>query len=141
MIDFESRSAHALLALARQRNGIYSASCARAFAHLHAAERLRRGLRRVLARHQLTDLQFALLVLLLASEADPIPMAVLARDAGVSRTAVTDAFDTLEAAGLALRIRDGRDRRIIYGQITAFGRAKINQSVDDYLRAVVCSQS
>lgn len=137
MIDFESRSAHALLALARQRNGIYSASCARAFAHLHAAERLRRGLRRVLARHQLTDLQFALLVLLLASEADPIPMAVLARDAGVSRTAVTDAFDTLEAAGLAERTRDTRDRRITRGRITIAGGRKIASTIDDYLRVLM----
>lgn len=133
MIDFESQSARTLLALAGGRNGIDAARCSLAFAHLGAAERLRGCLRRALARHRLSDLQFAILVLLLAAEPDSVPMAVLAHRAGVSRSAVTDAFDSLDASGLASRARDRGDRRIIHGRITAAGREKIDKAIGDYL--------
>lgn len=133
MIDFESQSARKLLALAGGRNGIEAARCSLAFAHLASAERLRCRLRSALARHQLSDLQFAILVLLFEVEPEPIPMAVLANHSGVSRSAVTDAFDGLEASGLASRTRDRSDRRIVHGRITAAGREKVDQAVDDYL--------
>ena len=133
MIDFESQSARILLALARGRNRIDVARCSLAFAYLGTAERLRSGLRRALARHKLSDLQFAILVLLFAAEPASVPMAVLAHRAGVSRSAVTDAFDGLDASGLASRARDRDDRRIIHGRITAAGREKIEKAIDDYL--------
>lgn len=136
MIDFESQAARTLLDSAGRRHGIDVARCEISFAQLSAAERLRGHLRGALARHRLTDLQFALLVLLRAGDAEPIPMAVLARGAGVSRTAVTDAFDLLEASGLAQHARDGRDRRIIRGRITANGRQRIDLAIDDYLRVI-----
>jgi DNA-binding MarR family transcriptional regulator len=133
MIDFESQSARTLLALAGGRNGIDAARCSLAFAYLGDAERLRGCLRSALARHRLSDLQFAILVLLFAAEPDSVPMAVLAHRAGVSRSAVTDAFDGLDASGLASRARDRRDRRIIHGRITAAGHEKIDKAIDDYL--------
>ncbi len=133
MIDFESQSARTLLALAGGRNGVDAARCSLAFAHLGAAERLRRCLRSALARHRLSDLQFAILVLLFAAEPESVPMAVLARHAGVSRSAVTDAFDGLDASGFASRARDHDDRRIIYGKITAAGRKRVDKAIDDYL--------
>ena len=135
MIDFESQSVRALLGLANGRNGIDPASCARAFAHLSTAERLRCSLRNALIRHRLSDLQFAVLVLLYDVDPEPIPMAVLAHRAGVSRSAVTDTFDCLIVSGLASRDRDCRDRRIIRGQITTAGRQKANQAINDYLQA------
>ncbi len=133
MIDFESQSARTLLALASGQNGIDAERCALVFAHLGAVEQLRCCLRSALARHQLSDLQFAILVLLFEVEPEPIPMAILANHAGVSRSAVTDAFDSLEASGLASRARDRRDRRIIHGRITAAGREKVDKALDDYL--------
>ena len=133
MIDFDSQSARTLLEFAGGRNGIDSARCSLAFAHLSTAERLRSGLRGALARHGLSDLQFAILVVLLAVEPEPTPMAILANRTGVSRSAVTDAFDGLEATGLASRARDRRDRRLIRGRITAAGCEKIDKAIDDYL--------
>lgn len=133
MIDFESQSARRLLALAGGRNGIDAARCSLTFAHLGIAERLRCCLRSALARHHLSDLQFAILVLLFEVEPEPIPMTVLAHQAGVSRSAVTDAVDSLEASGLASRTRDRGDRRIIHGRITAAGHKKIDKAIDDYL--------
>lgn len=135
MIDFDSQSARRLLALADGRDGIEAARCALAFAYLGAAERMRCGLRSALARHQLSDLQFAILVLLFDVDPEPVSMAVLADQAGVSRSAVTDAVDSLEASGLASRARDRRDRRIIHGRITAAGREKVDKAIDDYLYA------
>lgn len=135
MIDFESQSARRLLALAQGRNGIDAARCSLAFAHLGLAKRVRCCLRSALARHQLSDLQFAILVLLFEAEPEPIPMAILADQAGVSRSAVTDAVDSLEASGLASRGRDRSDRRIIRGRITAAGHEKIDRAIDDYLFA------
>lgn len=96
---------------------------------------MRGGIRRALARHQLSDLQFAILVLLFEVGPEPIPMAILADHAGVSRTAVTDALDALEASGFATRARDRRDRRVIQVRITAAGREKTDQAINDYLGA------
>lgn len=60
-------------------------------------------------------------------------MAVLANHAGVTRSAVTDAFDGLEASGLASRARDRGDRRIIQARITAAGHGKVDKAIDDFL--------
>ncbi|MBI2510981.1 MAG: hypothetical protein HYV96_03325 [Opitutae bacterium] len=139
MIDFESQSVRTLLALASAQRGIDSACCALAFDHLSTAERLRCCLRNALARHRLSDLQFAILVLLFAVEPEPVPMAVLARRSGASRSAVTDAFDGLVASNLAGRDRDCRDRRIMRGRLTAAGSQKADQAINDYLRVVADS--
>lgn len=135
MIDFKSQSARTLLALAGGRTGIDAARCALVFAHLGTAERLRRCLRSAVARHQLSDLQFAALVVLLALEPEPIPTAVLAEHTAVSRSAMTDALDKLEALGFATRTRDRRDRRVIYVRITLAGRETVDEAIDNYLRA------
>lgn len=120
MIDFESQSVRTLLTLAERDPEIDTAACTLAFAQLHSADRFRRDLRHALALHQLTDLQFAALVLLLAVEPEAMPMAVLARKAGVSRSAITDAFDGLIRSGLASRDYPGGHARceIRFGAIT-----------------------
>jgi DNA-binding MarR family transcriptional regulator len=135
MIDFESQSARTLLALAGDRSGIDPARCELAFAYLGAAARMRGDIRSALDRHQLSDLQFAILVLLFAGEPEPIPMATLADHAGVSRSAVTDALDGLEASAFATRARHRRDRRVIQVRITSAGREKADRTINDYLGA------
>lgn len=134
MVDFKSQSACTLLALAGRRNGIDCARCDLAFARLGSADRLRSDLRSALARHRLSDLQFAVLVVLFEREPEPVPMAVQAERAGVSRSAATDALDTLDALRLASRTRDHRDRRVIQVRITAAGRAKVDRAINDYLQ-------
>jgi len=64
MIDYESQAARTLLAIAGRQNGIDAARCGLVFAQLGTAARLRNRLREALARHQLSELQFATLVLL-----------------------------------------------------------------------------
>lgn len=137
MIDYESQSARTLLAIADRRGGAGAARCRLVFDHLAAAARLRRSLQRALTRHQLSELQFATLVVLSEAEPEPVPMAVLAEHAAVSRPAMTESLDKLEAQHWASRSRDRNDRRSIQVRITAAGREKVDRAIDDYLRAVV----
>lgn len=64
-------------------------------------------------------------------------MAVLAKHAAVSRSAVTDALDSLEALRFASRARDHGDRRILQVRITAAGREKVDEAINDYLHSVM----
>lgn len=136
MIDFESQSARILLALAGGRSGMDAARCARAFSHLGTAARIQREIRRALARHRLSDLQFAILVLLLQAGLESVPVSKLASHAGVSRSSTTVALDNLEGVGFASRLRDRLDRRVIQVRITAAGSDKAQRAIDDYLGAV-----
>jgi len=137
MIDYDSPAARTLLAIAGRRIGIDVALCRLAFVHLGAASRLRRGLQSTLTRHRLSELQFAILVVLFENEAKPIAMAVLARHAAVSRSAVTDALDSLEALRFASRAREHGDRRILLVRLTAAGRKTVDQAINDYLHCVM----
>lgn len=105
------------------------------FAHLDAAMQLRDRLREVLSRHRLSDLQFATLVVLLALEPQPPSTAAIAGHTQVSRSAMTEALDKLEALEFVTRIRSRRDRRVIHVQITKRGREAINAAIEDYLDA------
>jgi DNA-binding MarR family transcriptional regulator len=141
MNDYDSPAARALLAIAGRRAGFDAARCHVVFAQLAAGARLRRRLRGALARHRLSDLQFGVLTVLGESGPEPVSMAVLARQTAVSRSAVTDALDGLVTLGLADRVRDRRDRRIMLARITAAGRGKILPAINDYLHALVSAAS
>lgn len=136
MIDHESQSARMLLAIAERREKIDVERCCLAFAHLAKTARLRARLSDTLARHRLSDLQFAALVVLIEIQPEPISMALLAEHTSVSRSAMTEALDKLEALHFASRTRDRYDRRVIQVQITAAGRAKADRAIDDYFDVI-----
>lgn len=136
MIDYESPSARTLLAIARRRHGIDDERCRLAFEQLGAADRLRRCLHSTLVGHQLSDLQFAALVVLFDLEPRPISMAMLAEHIGVSRSAVTDAVDKLEALQLASRSHDSGDRRVTHMRISKAGHEKVDRVINDYLQVI-----
>jgi DNA-binding MarR family transcriptional regulator len=124
-----------LVAIAERRKGVDAARCRLALLHFESATLIHRGLRRALAGHKLSDLQFAMLVILFSTEPEPLSASVLAEHAGVSRAAVTDALDRLEAAGLIERTRDDFDRRVIYVRATPAGQEKVDRAINDYLHA------
>lgn len=124
-----------LITIAERRQGIDAARCRVALLHLETATLLHRSLRRVLAQHNLTDLQFAVLVILFSTEPEPISASVLAEHAAVSRASITDALDGLEFLRFASRVRDDSDRRMIYVRITALGQETVDAAIMDYLRA------
>ena len=130
-----------LITIAERRKGIDADRCRLALLHFETATLLHRSLRRALARHKLTDLQFAVLVILFSTEPEPISASVLAEHAAVSRAAITDALDKLEALQFASRARDDADRRIIYVRISAAGQETVDAAINDYLHAAADAAS
>ena len=124
-----------LVTIAERRQGVDAARCRLALLHFESATLIHRSLRRALTRHKLSDLQFAVLVILFSTEPEPLTASVLAEHAGVTRSAMTDALDKLEAAQLLGRTRDELDRRIIQVRITPTGQESVDQAINDYLRA------
>ena len=124
-----------LITIAERRKGIDADRCRLALLHFETATLLHRSLRRALARHKLTDLQFAVLVILFSTEPEPISASVLAEHAAVSRAAITDALDKLESLQFASRARDDSDRRIIYVRITPAGQEAVDAAINDYFHA------
>lgn len=122
-----------LITIAERRKGIDAARCRLALLHLETATLLHRSLRRALTTHKMTDLQFAVLVILFSTEPEPISASVLAEHAAVSRAAITDALDGLESLRFASRARDDSDRRVIYVRITAAGQEAVDAAIIDYL--------
>jgi len=125
-----------LIAIARQRQGLDAPRCAVVFEHLDTNALLQTALRRPLAEYQLSDLKFAVLVVLFTLDPDPSTPADLAQHTGVSRSAITDALDQLTAQKSIVRERDDRDRRTIYIRLTAAGRKVLDRALPPYLRAV-----
>lgn len=124
-----------LITIAERRSGIDAARCRLALLHLEAATPLRRGLHRTLALSKLSDLQFAILVVLFSTEPEPISASVLAEHTAVSRASITNSLDQLEALRLVIRTRDTLDRRVTYVQITPAGQEKVDAAINDYLHA------
>jgi DNA-binding MarR family transcriptional regulator len=124
-----------LVTIAGRRQGVDAARCRLALLHFESATLIHRSLRRALIRHKLSDLQFAVLVILFATEPEPLSASVLAEHADVTRSAMTDALDRLEAAGLLNRTRDQLDRRLVHVRITPVGLETVDRAINDYLRA------
>ena len=124
-----------LITIAERRQGIDAARCRLALLHMETATLLHRSLRRALVRHKLSDLQFAVLVILFSTEPEPLSASVLAEHAAVSRAAMTDALDKLESLRFANRSRDDSDRRVTYVRITPAGQEAVDRAINDYLRA------
>jgi DNA-binding MarR family transcriptional regulator len=130
-----SFAVQALISIADRRKGIDAARSRLALLHAETATLLHGSLRRALARRGLSDLQFAVLVILFSTEPEPLAASVLAEHAAVSRASITDALDKLEARHFVTRIRDDADRRVTYVRITATGQDMVDVAVNDYLHA------
>jgi DNA-binding MarR family transcriptional regulator len=72
-------------------------------------------------------------VTLFATDPSPISSAELAEHAGITRSAITDVLDRLEADRLIRRHRDTADRRIIYVTITEQGRAEVDAALTRFI--------
>jgi DNA-binding MarR family transcriptional regulator len=123
-----------LIAVARQRAGLDAPRCAVVFEHLDAAGAVHAPLHEALAEYQLSDLKFAVLVVLFTLDPDPSTPADLAQHTNVSRSAITDALDQLIAQKCIARERDHLDRRSIHIRLTAAGRKLMDRALTHYLR-------
>jgi DNA-binding MarR family transcriptional regulator len=66
-------------------------------------------------------------VLMLLSSRGPMPMSRLAALADVSLPSLTGIVDRMEERGLAERVRDERDRRVVVVQVTDRGRTSCEE--------------
>lgn len=124
-----------LVTIAERRKGVDAARCRLALLHFESATLLHRTLRRALVRHKLSDLQFAVLVILFSTEPEPLSASVLAEHACVSRSAMTEAIEKLVGLQYLSRTRDEYDRRVTYVRITPLGQETVDRAINDYLRA------
>lgn len=124
-----------VLAAARQRNGLDEARCHLVLEFLSTAAAANAALHRQLADLGLSELKFAVLVVLFALDPAPATPADLAIHTSVTRSAITDALDGLEARDLLVRQRDTHDRRLIYVQLTDAGRASADAALTRFLQA------
>ncbi len=122
-----------LLAVARQRPGFDEKRCRLALDCLVTGQAVRGALQTCLHQSGLSELRFAVLVILFALEPNATTAADLASHAGVTRSSITEALDGLQAHNFIRRQRDSVDRRAIYVRLTKAGRALAEEALLAYL--------
>lgn len=115
-----------LLAVARQRAAFDEQRCRLVLELIETTETVKSSLR---AHVGLPEGRFGALVSLFASDPSPVSSAELAEHTGISRSAITDVLDRLEADHFVARHRDTVDRRIIYVTLTDSGRTAIDAAI------------
>lgn len=136
MKRIDSFAVHTLLSVARQREGFDPERCRLVLEHIDTGASMHATLQRALAQHGISELQFAVLLVLFTLEPTPTGAAELAAYTAVSRSAITEALEHLEARQLVTRTRDAADRRIVSAQLTDAGRALIEPVTLEFLRTL-----
>ena len=115
-------------------------SACEAFLHLlRAGDESARVIETQLARHNITQGRFSVLMILLnrcAGEAQSLGPAELADAAGVSRATMTGLIDTLERAGLVPREPDTVDRRMMLVRLTARAEALMQEILPPHFQVM-----
>lgn len=113
-------------------------SACEAFLHLlRAGGESARVVETQLARHNITQGRFGVLMILLnrcEGDAQSLGPAELADAAGVSRATMTGLIDTLERDGLVTREPDTVDRRMMLVCLTPKGRALLEEILPDHFK-------
>ncbi len=91
---------------------------------------------RFLARHNISQGRFTVLMLLNRCAGAPSTPAELAEEAGVTRATMTGLIDTLEKDGIVSRAADATDRRTVLVAMTDSGRTLIENMLPDYFECV-----
>ena len=115
-------------------------SACEAFLHLlRAGDESARVIETQLARHNITQGRFSVLMILLnrcAGEAQSLGPAELADAAGVSRATMTGLIDTLERDGLVTREPDTVDRRMMLVRLTARAEALMQEILPPHFQVM-----
>jgi DNA-binding MarR family transcriptional regulator len=91
---------------------------------------------RFLARHNISQGRFTVLMLLNRCAENPSTPADLAAQAGVTRATMTGLIDTLVKDGIVTRAADSTDRRTVLVSLTKAGRKLIEAMLPDYFACV-----
>ena len=89
-----------------------------------------------LARHEISQGRFMVLMLLNRCAEQPSTPAELADEAGVTRATMTGLVDTLVKDRLVTRTNDSADRRTVLVQLTQPGRKLLAQMLPGYFASV-----
>ena len=126
-----------LLEAAKEFPDLDPSSC-EAFLHLlRAGDESARVAETNLARHNITQGRFGVLMILMnrcGSNAATLGPAELADAAGVSRATMTGLIDTLERDGLVTRAPDTVDRRMMLVRLTEKGRTLLEDILPDHFK-------
>ncbi|MEA3209895.1 MAG: hypothetical protein QOE70_2952 [Chthoniobacter sp.] len=89
-----------------------------------------------LARHNISQGRFTVLMLLNRCSNQPSTPAELAEEAGVTRATMTGLIDTLEKDGAVTREPGAHDRRAVLVRLTEAGQASLERMLPDYFACV-----
>lgn len=89
-----------------------------------------------LARHDLLQGRWWVLILLMREQNLTASPSVLAEKAGVTRATMTGLLDSLERTELIERIPDTEDRRMLQVRLTEKGQQRLDDVMPDYYRRV-----
>ena len=103
---------------------------------LRTADLVFEDIGRFLARHNISQGRFTVMMLLYRPWVESCTPASLAEESGVTRATMTGLIDTLEKDGMVLRQADARDRRTIHVVLTPAGRASMEAMLPDYFQCV-----
>lgn len=136
MKKVDTLAAHSLLSIARQREGFNAECCRLVLEHLDTTNALQTAIHHTLGAYQLSELQFGVLMVLFTLDPEPLGTAEIAMHTGVSRSAMTEAIDHLEARSLVTRTRESHDRRVSSVRLLDAGRALIEPATLHLLRTL-----
>lgn len=122
--------------MARQRLDLDVARCEAVFQLVAGGGAAEVELRGSIARHELSELQFDVLVVLFALAPRPVTPADLAHYTGFGRSAVSGAIGDLQARGLLHTERPPQDRRSVDVRLTEAGRQRTEAAATDLLGAL-----
>lgn len=111
-------------------------ACATLLGIIQTNRLIHQYLQGVLAGLGLTELKFITLVGLYAIDPEPATPALLADQAQVSRSAMTDTLDAMLAKNWILRAKATGDRRMIHIRLTELGRDIVEHASHPFLSAV-----
>lgn len=92
--------------------------------------------REVLARHEISQGRFVVLILLNRDPQTPCNLADLADRSNVARATMTGLIDTLERDGLVRREHSADDRRMLLVRLTDTGKTFLDKILPDYFRRI-----
>ena len=136
MIKHDTLAFRTLVTMARQRPEFDEPRCHALLEMVATTDKIRALVRNELQSIDLTEVQFAVLVVLLALDPEPVLPTTLAEHTCVTRAAITDAIDHLQALALAERRHSKTDRRNRLITLTKSGRETADKAAVLVLHAL-----
>ncbi|MEG8946639.1 MarR family winged helix-turn-helix transcriptional regulator [Rosettibacter firmus] len=100
-----------------------------------AGDKFRKLQAKYMFEQKLTAPQFGVLEILYRM--GPLPLKKISEEMLVTGANITCVVDNLEKEGLVKRVHSKEDRRVILGELTPAGKAKLDQIMPQYIEKVI----